>query len=98
MKRALDGSRTDFVRDARINPPSTIVISSRWQVAIAVGHYSFNSKLPEVKVMFTSGFPDHVEVQGRGEGPGIFFLPKPYSPAVLAAKVREVLDAPGPKD
>jgi signal transduction histidine kinase len=43
---------------------------------------------PEVKVLFTSGYTDTT-----GANDGSAFLPKPYTPASLTSKVREVLDA-----
>jgi FixJ family two-component response regulator len=44
-------------------------------------------------VLFISGYADSAIVhQGRLD-PGIEFLHKPFSPAALARKVREVLDS-----
>jgi len=51
---------------------------------------------PELKVLFTSGYTDDaIADQGVVEA-GIEFLPKPYTPASLAHKVRELLDQPHP--
>ncbi len=49
---------------------------------------------PGLRALFVSGYPQEV-IARRGvlEG-GIAFLPKPFTPAVLQARVREVLDAP----
>ncbi|MGA2384572.1 MAG: ATP-binding protein [Gemmatimonadales bacterium] len=49
---------------------------------------------PQIKVLYTSGYTEHVIVHHEGLGPGTAFLPKPFDPAGLARKVREVLDAP----
>jgi two-component system, cell cycle sensor histidine kinase and response regulator CckA len=47
---------------------------------------------PDLKILFTSGYTDdaiaHYGVLERG----VEFLPKPYTPATLARKVRELLD------
>lgn len=45
---------------------------------------------PELKVLFISGYLNDVGV-GAGETPGTY-LQKPFTPEVLAGKVREVLD------
>jgi CheY-like chemotaxis protein len=47
---------------------------------------------PDLKILFTSGYNDAIVEEGVLE-PGIAFLPKPYTPAALAQKVRELLDA-----
>jgi two-component system, cell cycle sensor histidine kinase and response regulator CckA len=49
---------------------------------------------PDIKILFTSGYTDDAIVQHGVLEPGIAFLPKPYTPAALASKVRELLDAP----
>jgi FixJ family two-component response regulator len=43
-------------------------------------------------VLFISGFPDEAIAHHGVLTPGIAFLQKPFSPAALAQKVREVLD------
>jgi DNA-binding NtrC family response regulator len=47
---------------------------------------------PELKVLFMSGYTDDAIIQRHGIEPSFAFLPKPFSSATLAAKVREVLD------
>jgi signal transduction histidine kinase len=47
---------------------------------------------PDLKILFTSGYTDDAIVQHGVLEPGIAFLPKPYSPATLTSKVRELLD------
>jgi len=47
---------------------------------------------PNIKVLFTSGYTDNAIVHHGVLEPGIDFLQKPFSPAALAHKVREVLD------
>jgi two-component system cell cycle sensor histidine kinase/response regulator CckA len=47
---------------------------------------------PEMKVLCMSGYSE-CAVAGKGVLAAVPFLPKPFSPAALADKVREVLDA-----
>jgi CheY-like chemotaxis protein len=55
---------------------------------------------PNLKILFTSGYTDDaVTFQGVLDS-GVEFLPKPYTPAILTRKVRELLDkgiAPHPE-
>jgi two-component system, cell cycle sensor histidine kinase and response regulator CckA len=48
---------------------------------------------PAVKIIYMSGYTDDVLVRTGALGPGMSFLQKPLRPEVLAAKVRETLDA-----
>jgi CheY-like chemotaxis protein len=52
--------------------------------------------MPQMKVLLSSGFPDQAPVPGEEWDPGIAFMQKPFTPVVLAQKVREVLDTPSP--
>ncbi|MEI7728741.1 MAG: response regulator [Verrucomicrobiota bacterium] len=47
---------------------------------------------PGLKILFTSGYTDHAIAQLDTQEPGVAFLPKPYTPADLARKVRAMLD------
>jgi hypothetical protein len=47
---------------------------------------------PEIKVLFTSGYTDDAIAEHGVLEPGTAFLPKPYQPAALLRKVREMLD------
>jgi CheY-like chemotaxis protein len=47
---------------------------------------------PDLKILFTSGYTDDAIAQQGVLEPGVAFLPKPYTPAVLAHKVRAMLD------
>jgi two-component system cell cycle sensor histidine kinase/response regulator CckA len=48
---------------------------------------------PGIKVLYMSGYPDHPVFDQGGMSCQTGFLPKPFSPHVLAQKVREVLDS-----
>lgn len=50
------------------------------------------SSYPDLKVLFTSGYTDDAIEHHGVLQPGIAFLAKPYNPATLARKVREMLD------
>jgi len=47
---------------------------------------------PVLKVLFTSGYPD-LEHNGTLNNSGVNFIQKPFSPRILANKVREILDS-----
>lgn len=49
---------------------------------------------PGMKVLYMSGYTENVIAKRGVLEPGIAYLAKPFAPAVLAAKAREVLDAP----
>jgi len=49
---------------------------------------------PDVKVLYTSGYTDDAIIHHGVLDPGIALLQKPFSPAALSRKVREVLDHP----
>jgi CheY-like chemotaxis protein len=49
---------------------------------------------PDLKILFTSGYTDDAITNNGALQPGVTFLAKPYTPATLARKVREMLDAP----
>ena len=47
---------------------------------------------PDLKILFTSGYTDDALAHHGVLDPSVAFLPKPYTPAVLARKVRALLD------
>jgi hypothetical protein len=48
---------------------------------------------PGMKVLFMSGYEDSQLTQRGATEHGIVFLPKPFTPAALTLKVRELLDS-----
>jgi two-component system cell cycle sensor histidine kinase/response regulator CckA len=50
---------------------------------------------PGIRILFTSGYTDDTITHLGVLEEGVEFLPKPYTPATLCRRVRELLDAPG---
>jgi two-component system, cell cycle sensor histidine kinase and response regulator CckA len=60
---------------------------SGWEVADAV-----SALRPKAKIIYMSGYIEHVVVEERVLDTGVAFLGKPFTPEALGRKVREVLD------
>ena len=50
---------------------------------------------PKMKILYMSGYTDDTIIHHGLLGPGTVFLQKPFSPAALTQKLREVLDTAG---
>jgi len=48
--------------------------------------------LPQIKVLFMSGYTDTSVIQQAGLDPELAFLAKPFTPSTLVGKVRQILD------
>jgi CheY-like chemotaxis protein len=54
------------------------------------------TKIPNLRVLYMSGYTDDIVSSGGILETGLAFLQKPFTPALLAQKVRDVLDAVAP--
>jgi CheY-like chemotaxis protein len=52
-------------------------------------------RLPDLAVLFTSGYTEDAIMHGGRLDPGVELLPKPYTREALARKIRHVLEMPG---
>ena len=95
---ASNGQEALRVAQAHHAPPIRLVISD--VIMPQMGGKEMAERLKsinaEVKVLFTSGYTDDTIAHHGVLQPGVEFLAKPYTPAALAGKVREMLDAPAP--
>jgi len=64
---------------------------SGWELAQRLGEARKG-----MKVCYMSGYTENVVMPEREAGRGVAFLQKPFTPVILAAKVRELLDAMEP--
>jgi CheY-like chemotaxis protein len=48
---------------------------------------------PDARILFTSGYTEDAAVRQRLLDPGEAFIEKPFTPALLSRKTREILDS-----
>jgi PAS domain S-box-containing protein len=90
---AADGEEALRVAQARANTRIDLLLTD--VVMPKLGGWRLAERMavlfPGIRVLFTSGYAEGVVRHGRLEH-GMGFLPKPFTAAALACKVREVLD------
>ena len=99
LQRAAGDQRPGWAARWRANtkgPPIRLVVTDviMPQMGGKVMAEWLKATYPDLKVLFTSGYTDDAIAHHGVLEPGVEFLPKPYTPATLARKVREMLDAP----
>jgi CheY-like chemotaxis protein len=93
---AFNGQDALRVANEHSGPPIRLVVSDVVMPLMGgeVMAQWLRTSYPDVRILFTSGYAnDAVTTQGELY-PGVAFLPKPYTPAILTRKVRELLDMP----
>jgi signal transduction histidine kinase len=92
--QAATGQEGLQVADKHKGPPIALVITDviMPEMGGKVMAEWLKASYPEIKVLFTSGYTDATIVQHGVLDPAVAFIPKPYTLATLAAKIREVLD------
>lgn len=86
----VDGLRVAHDAGARLSLVVTDVVMPQmggWEMAELL-----RRERPGMKILFTSGYNEEIAGAGGRVDQGIDFLPKPYLPAVLTERVRQVLD------
>jgi len=94
--QAMNGQEALRVAREHKGPPIRLVITDviMPQMGGKVMAEWLKSSHPDLKILFTSGYTDDTIVQYGVLDPGVAFLSKPYTPASLTRKVRELLDTP----
>jgi PAS domain S-box-containing protein len=92
--RAMNGQHALHLAQEHKGPPIRLVITDviMPQMGGKVMAERLKTTYPDLKILFTSGYTDDTIAQHGVLEPGVAFLPKPYTPAALARKVRAMLD------
>ncbi len=95
---ASNGQEALRVARTHVMPPIRLVISDVIMPQMGGREMADNLKTtnPDIKVLFTSGYTDDTISHHGVLEPGVEFIAKPYTPAALANKVREMLNQPAP--
>jgi len=93
--RATNGQHALHVAREHKGPPICLVITDVIMPLMGGKMMAewLKSTYPDLKILFTSGYTDDAIAHLGALETGVEFLPKPYTPATLARKVREMLDA-----
>jgi two-component system, cell cycle sensor histidine kinase and response regulator CckA len=90
------GNGVEAIRVAEVHAPAAIDLLLTDVVMPHMGGKAVADQIitlyPTLKVLFISGYTDSAIVHHGRLDEGVAFLHKPFTPAVLARKVREVLD------
>jgi two-component system OmpR family response regulator len=79
---------------ARESPPDLLLIDV--YVGDINGHDAaiyLRQRSPRMRVLMVAGVPDDERVEVRTTGEGFMVFPKPFAPADLVARVKEILQA-----
>jgi DNA-binding response OmpR family regulator len=85
------GIAVDMVRES---PPDLLLIDV--YVADIAGHDAavyLRQKCPHMRVLMVVGVPDDQRIEARTTDEGFMVFPKPFAPAELVVKVKEILEA-----
>jgi len=83
------GVAVDMVHESR---PDLLLIDD--YVADINGHDAalyLCQKCKSMRVLMVAGLPDDQRIEGRTTGEGFIVFPKPFAPAELAVRVKEIL-------
>jgi signal transduction histidine kinase len=91
---ALNGQDALRVANEHAGSPISLVISDVVMPLMGgeVMAQWLKTTYPDINILFTSGYTDDVVPLQGVLDPAVEFLPKPYTPAILTRKVRELLD------